>query len=550
MTGYFRQSSYGDGETILAGHTNNEYDRLVEVFNSTNGHSHDGSAGQGAPIRTLADTNNDTRIHVEFIGGEDKIRMFINGVERFVLDATNFTLKNATDDVVDITDSSAAFNIDGDFEINIGETHRVVFDQSEGSLRVSQIVAEVEETIFIVDANGMVFLGPDSTQFSVAEDFLLFQAENAVLNTGNVMTVQTSGVNFRFGENFEKIISINEFGIFIDGVPLGEILIIDSALTLTVGPAGDHTTLNGALTFISKRYPTYTNPMTKITLELLDDFVMAEQVIADAIDLSNIVITKQNATGFTNITRSALTQTVDIVSDINTGLTVQRPVFAAINGGKLPTLHNLRFDFTPTTSIDTQGFPIVLSKGSGSYANLTGNWSLANTGALAHAHLGGTVSINGTSSSSNNWLTVGAPSQYFTLLRVSNGGHLNVSTVRLVGDVTTDSNNLIYNAFGNAAFFDLFADAKTSWGCVNIGGEIFFFDSAIERSVGSTRPSLSGTRGSRISADESHFVRTGSGEATSDILIATGSVVTLSSSSTGGSTVTANAISPAGIFFK
>ena len=49
---YARQSTYADGNTIQADDTNNEFDQLIEVFN-TSGHTHDGTAGEGGPITKL-----------------------------------------------------------------------------------------------------------------------------------------------------------------------------------------------------------------------------------------------------------------------------------------------------------------------------------------------------------------------------------------------------------------------------------------------------------------------------------------------------------------
>ncbi len=54
MAGYTRQSSFSDGDTITAALFNNEYNQLVNAFNVSSGHTHDGSTtGDGGPISTL-----------------------------------------------------------------------------------------------------------------------------------------------------------------------------------------------------------------------------------------------------------------------------------------------------------------------------------------------------------------------------------------------------------------------------------------------------------------------------------------------------------------
>mgnify|MGYP003992049331 CR=1 FL=1 len=52
---YISQSSFSDGDTINSALFNDEYDQLVSAF-STSGHTHDGSAGEGAPITKLGPT--------------------------------------------------------------------------------------------------------------------------------------------------------------------------------------------------------------------------------------------------------------------------------------------------------------------------------------------------------------------------------------------------------------------------------------------------------------------------------------------------------------
>lgn len=53
MSGYTRQQTYTAGETILAEHTNDEYDALQEAFDVSLGHKHDGTAGEGPLIKNL-----------------------------------------------------------------------------------------------------------------------------------------------------------------------------------------------------------------------------------------------------------------------------------------------------------------------------------------------------------------------------------------------------------------------------------------------------------------------------------------------------------------
>ena len=54
MAGYSaRQSTFTTGDTILAAHSNDEFNQLLASFNATTGHTHDGTAGDGGPRYAL-----------------------------------------------------------------------------------------------------------------------------------------------------------------------------------------------------------------------------------------------------------------------------------------------------------------------------------------------------------------------------------------------------------------------------------------------------------------------------------------------------------------
>jgi hypothetical protein len=50
---YTRQSSYTDGDTITAAHTNDEFNQILAAFAAGTGHTHDGTAAEGGPITKL-----------------------------------------------------------------------------------------------------------------------------------------------------------------------------------------------------------------------------------------------------------------------------------------------------------------------------------------------------------------------------------------------------------------------------------------------------------------------------------------------------------------
>ena len=55
MAGYTRQSTFADGDIIQAADFNDEYNQLVNAFDNTTGHSHDGTAAEGPVIGLIGD---------------------------------------------------------------------------------------------------------------------------------------------------------------------------------------------------------------------------------------------------------------------------------------------------------------------------------------------------------------------------------------------------------------------------------------------------------------------------------------------------------------
>ena len=55
MAGYTRQSSYSDGDTITAAHSNDEHNQVLAAFNNSTGHKHDGTAAEGPVIGLIGD---------------------------------------------------------------------------------------------------------------------------------------------------------------------------------------------------------------------------------------------------------------------------------------------------------------------------------------------------------------------------------------------------------------------------------------------------------------------------------------------------------------
>jgi hypothetical protein len=100
---------------------------------------------------------------------------------------------------------------------------------------------------------------------------------------------------------------------------------------ITVGPCGDHATLNAALAAASCFRSTF--PQGGVEVRLLSGFVLAEQVLVRSVDLSHVTLTSVDAT--VPVQGAAMTATADLAG-------VERPyVFAAVDGAALPAVSAL-----------------------------------------------------------------------------------------------------------------------------------------------------------------------------------------------------------------
>lgn len=154
--------------------------------------------------------------------------------------------------------------------------------------------------------------------------------------------------------------------------------------TITVGTGGQFATINAALAYATKKYPTYVSASTRprITISLLSGFVMAEQVLVDGIDLSWITISSVDAE--VSITRSALT-----IANADG----RYPAFTAQNGAFLPII-NVLFNMDTSGSASNR-YGIMASNNSKAIINSGKGVKNAGSNGIV-ANQSSTVNANGT----------------------------------------------------------------------------------------------------------------------------------------------------------
>jgi len=118
MAGYTRQSSYSDGDTITAAHSNNEFDQVLAAFNNSTGHKHDGTAAEGPVIGLIGDPGETTPLNKVVIDNpnnqiEFSVDVSSSSVEQFVV--KDGVIEPTTDNDIDLGSSSKQFK---DLHIN------------------------------------------------------------------------------------------------------------------------------------------------------------------------------------------------------------------------------------------------------------------------------------------------------------------------------------------------------------------------------------------------------------------------------------------------
>ena len=179
---YTRQSSYSDGDTITAAHTNDEFNQLLAAFAASTGHTHDGTTAEGGPITKLLGNTltfgagtAGTDITITFDGetsdgvlkwmeDEDYFKfsddILINGTEKlYFQDTGTHIFSNADGDLDIVSDGTNvdAIKLASSGGITLDAAGDIVLDADGGSIKLSDGGTQFGELLnsssdFLIDA--------------------------------------------------------------------------------------------------------------------------------------------------------------------------------------------------------------------------------------------------------------------------------------------------------------------------------------------------------------------------------------------------------------
>jgi len=218
MAGYVRQSTYTDGDVIQASDSNNEFSALLDAFDNSTGHAHDGTTAEGPVIGLIGDAGITTplnKIAVDTVN--DRLSFYVDvastGVEQLriedgiVYPATNNdidlgtavymfkdgyfagTIETPTLSVSNVkaADGSAAFTIlDGDGIVVISKADIVEAKIDSGTINNTVIGATTPSTgsFTSLSATGSITVGGTVDGRDVAADGVKLDGIDTLLNQG------------------------------------------------------------------------------------------------------------------------------------------------------------------------------------------------------------------------------------------------------------------------------------------------------------------------------------------------------------------------------
>ena len=245
MAGYSaRQSSYSDGDTITAAHTNDEFNQILAAFNVSTGHTHDGStAGDGGPISKLFSnaitfgTGADTDIAITFDGNtsdgvltwmedEDYFQfsddILLSTTEKLQFRDTAIYIHSSADGQLDlIADTEiqiAATTVDINGNVDVSGTLTVAGAVDFGDAALSNVGAvQLDSIAGDGDTNtSITFSGSDVITITAGGDAqFTFNNGSIVPSTDNDIDLGTSSLEFK--------------DAFFDGTVTTDALVADTA---------------------------------------------------------------------------------------------------------------------------------------------------------------------------------------------------------------------------------------------------------------------------------------------------------------------------------
>ena len=400
MAGYSaRQSSYSDGDTITAAHTNDEFNQILAAFNVSTGHTHDGStAGDGGPISKLFSnaitfgTGADTDIAITFDGNTS------DGVLTWMEDEDYFQF---SDDILLSTTEKLQFR----------DTAIYINSSTDGQLDLAADT-EIQIAATTVDINGNVDVSGTLT-VAGAVDF----GDAALSNVGAVQLDSIAG-------DGDTDTSITFSG--------------SDVITIAAGGSNQVTFTDGAIV-----------PSTDNDIDLGTSYVEFKDAFFDGTVTADAFAGPLTGDVTGNVSGTAATVTGAAQSNITslgtlTTLTVDD---ITINGSTISDGGDFTLDIDRDITLDANGGDILFKDDGttfGSATNTSGNLIIKSGTTTALTFSGANVTVAGDLTISGDDLVMGTNTSGHIL--VADGTNFNPVAVTDLSEISTVANDDVFLA--------------------------------------------------------------------------------------------------------
>ena len=171
MAGYSaRQSSFTPGDTILAAHSNDEFNQVLAAFHATTGHSHDGTAGEGGPVSTLRDADALNKILVDTTNNHLEFYVEVSSAAVQQLRIQDGAIVPITDNDIDLGTSSLEFKdlyVDGTANVDAINLDGTLITSTAAELNILDGVTSTAAELNLVDG---ITAGTVSASLAVIAD--------------------------------------------------------------------------------------------------------------------------------------------------------------------------------------------------------------------------------------------------------------------------------------------------------------------------------------------------------------------------------------------
>ena len=213
MAGYTRQSSYSDGDTITAAHSNNEFDQVLAAFVNTSGHKHDGTAAEGPVIGLIGDPGVTTPLNKVVVDNtNNRVGVFVDaGGAGSTVEQIRFqdgAIVPVTDNDIDLGTSSLEFKdlyVDGTAHVDAINFNGTAITATAAELNILDGVTSTAAELNILDgvtATTAELNIMDGVTATTAELNIIdgVTATTAELNIMDGVTATTAEINILDGD--------------------------------------------------------------------------------------------------------------------------------------------------------------------------------------------------------------------------------------------------------------------------------------------------------------------------------------------------------------